>query len=69
MIRYQTWLWLSVSKAGAQLTVLSRQVPGVYCAVEKDNVGHLAVTSGMKFDIYFDGTACYPLKPALRGSN
>lgn len=68
MIRYKTWLWLSVSKAGAQVTVLSTEVSGLYCAIEKDNVGHLAVAS-VNSAIYFDGTACYPLKPALRGSN
>lgn len=65
MIRYKTWLWLSVPKAGTEVTVLSTEVPGLNCAIEKDNVGHLAVASG----IYFDGTACYPLKPVLRGSN
>lgn len=48
MVRYRTWLWLSVSKAEAEVTVLA-EVPGIGGAIQKDNVGHLAVTSGVKF--------------------
>lgn len=49
MIRHKNWLQLQVSKAVAQITVLTIEVPGGYFVVEKDNLGHLVVTSGLKF--------------------
>lgn len=49
MIRHKNWLWLCVSKAAAQVTVLTVEVPGGYFVIEKDNVGHLVVASGLKF--------------------
>ena len=47
--RHKNWFWLCVSKAVAQVTVLTVEVPGGYFVIEKDNLGHLVVTSGLKF--------------------
>lgn len=49
MIRHKNWLWLCVSRAVAQVTVPTVEVPGGYFITEKDNLGHLMVTSGLKF--------------------
>jgi len=49
MIRHKNWVWLCVSKAVAQVTALTVEVPGGYLVTENDNLGHLVVTSGLKF--------------------
>lgn len=70
IVRHRTWLWLSVSKAGAQVPVAS--VQGYLQNVLQQRKGMLVMERSLlawNSDIYCDGAVCYPLKPALRGGN